>query len=442
MKIAKYVLPIFFLATHLWARPNVIVVMTDDQGYGELSAHGNPVLQTPHLDRLHAQGIRLHDFHVAPMCTPSRGQFLTGMDAARNGAINVSSGRTLLRPELKTMADVFQAGGYRTDIFGKWHLGDNYPYRPQERGFDEVLTHGGGGIGNTPDYWGNNYNDDRYAADGEWKPFKGYCTDVWFDAGLDFIERHCDEPFMCFITTNAPHSPFQVPDRYFDKFKAKGFEDDVAAFYGMCENLDDNVGRLLAHLESLKLAEDTIVLFLTDNGGTAGVKTFNAGMRGGKTSVHEGGTRVPLFVRWPAAKWQPHVVKPIVSHIDLFPTLLDLCGVKPPAGPKMDGVTLRPLLEKADPGDWPERTLFTHNPISETNKFPGAVRAQRYRLVREIKGPAGGSKAKANDASATPWQLYDMQSDPGETKDIAADHPDIVKQLAAIMKEEHVEQAE
>jgi arylsulfatase A len=153
-------------------------------------------------------------------------------------------------------------------------------------------------------------------------------------------------------------------------------------------------------------------------------------MRGGKTSVHEGGTRVPLFVRWPASKWQPHVVEPIVSHIDLFPTVLDLCGVKAPAGPKVDGITLRPLLEKADSSAWPERTLFTHNPISETNKFPGAVRTQRYRLVREIKGPAGGSKAKANDASATPWQLYDMEIDPGETIDIAADQPDIVKQLS------------
>ena len=170
-----------------------------------------------------------------------------------------------------------------------------------------------------------------------------------------------------------------------------------------------------------KLADNTIVLFLTDNGGTAGVKIYNAGMRGGKTSVHEGGSRVPLFMRWPAAKWPPHVVKPIVSHIDLFPTLLDLCGVTAPAGPKVDGITLRPLLEKTDSSAWPERTLFTHNPIDETNKYPGAVRTQRYRLVREIKGPAGGSKAKANDASATPWQLYDMESDPGETKNIAAD---------------------
>ncbi len=190
------------------------------------------------------------------------------------------------------------------------------------------------------------------------------------------------------------------------------------------------MGRLLAQLDELQLAENTIVLFMTDNGGTAGVNIYNAGMRGGKVSVHEGGSRVPLFMRWPAAKWQPHMAKPIVSHIDLLPTLIDLCGVKALAGPKLDGSSLRPLLEgKAD--TWPERTLFTHNPIDETNKFPGAVRTQTHRLVREIKGPAGGSKAKANDASATPWQLYDMVADPGQKTDIAAANHDLVKQLSA-----------
>jgi arylsulfatase A len=320
------------------------------------------------------------------------------------------------------MAEALRAGGYRSACIGKWHNGEQHPFTPMGQGFDEAFGFNNG-------HW-NNYFDPVLLRGSKPEQTKGYITDVLTDEAMKFITANQAKPFFCYLAYNAPHSPYQVPDRYFDKFKAKGFGDDVAAFYGMCENLDDNVGRLLAHLESLKLAEDTIVLFLTDNGGTAGVETYNAGMRGGKTSVHEGGTRVPLFVRWPAAKWQPHVVKPIVSHIDLFPTVLDLCGVKPPAGPKVDGITLRPLLEKADSSVWPERTLFTHNPISETNKFPGAVRTQRYRLVREIKGPAGGSKAKANDASATPWQLYEMESDPGETNDIAADQPEIVKQLS------------
>jgi arylsulfatase A len=198
----------------------------------------------------------------------------------------------------------------------------------------------------------------------------------------------------------------------------------------MCENIDDNVGRVLAHLDAQRLADNTIVLFLTDNGGTAGVKTYNAGMRGGKTSVHEGGSRVPLFVRWPAAKWPPHVARPIVSHIDILPTLMDLCDLKTPVGPELDGVSLRPLLENSDSSLWPERTLYTHNPIDESNKFPGAVRTQRYRLVREIQGPAGGSSAQANDASATAWQLYDMQLDPGQKNDIAAGNPEVVRELS------------
>jgi arylsulfatase A len=197
----------------------------------------------------------------------------------------------------------------------------------------------------------------------------------------------------------------------------------------MCENIDDNVGRLLATLDERGLARDTIVVFLTDNGGTAGVKLYNAGMRGGKTSVHEGGCRVPLYVRWPTGLPEPRVVSQIASHIDLYPTLLDLCGVPQPAGPPLDGVSLRPLLEGRDQA-WPERVLFTHNPISETNRYPGAVRTPQYRLVREIRGAGGGSKAKPNDAGASAWQLYDMQADPGQTQNLATQLPGVVAQLS------------
>ncbi|MCA9098460.1 MAG: sulfatase-like hydrolase/transferase, partial [Planctomycetaceae bacterium] len=201
-------------------QPNVILIMTDDQGYGEFSCHGNPIAQTPHIDALASESIRLTDFHVAPMCTPTRGQLMTGLDAFRNGAINVSSGRTLLRPELKTMADVFRSAGYRTGIFGKWHLGDNYPYRPQDRGFQEVVVHAGGGIGNTADYWGNNYFDDTYWTQTGYRTYQGYCTDIWFNEGLHFIERHRDRPFFCYIPTNAPHSPHLVAPRYSDPYLA------------------------------------------------------------------------------------------------------------------------------------------------------------------------------------------------------------------------------
>jgi arylsulfatase A len=405
------------------SQPNVLLIITDDQGYGDFSIHGNPHLQTPNIDKMGNTGVRFDRFYVNSFCAPTRSALLTGRWPLRTGCHGVTHNREAMRPSEITIAEALKGAGYHTACIGKWHNGEQFPFTPQGQGFGHVFGFNNG-------HW-NNYFDATLLRGYEPEPTKGYITDVLTDDAMRFITARQKEPFFCYLAYNAPHSPYQVPNQYFDKFKARGFDDTVAAFYGMCENIDDNVGRLLAHLDALKLAENTIVLFLTDNGGTAGVKTYNAGMRGGKVSVHEGGNRVPLFMRWPAAKWQPHVVKPITSHIDIFPTLLDLCGVNPPDGPGIDGVTLRPLLEKPDSAAWPERTLFTHNPIDETNKFPGAVRTQRYRLVREIKGAAGGSKAKANDASATAWQLYDMENDPGQATNIAAEHPGIVNQLSS-----------
>ena len=402
--------------------PNVLLIITDDQGYGDFSIHGNPHLQTPHIDKLAETGVRFDRFYVNSFCAPTRAALLTGRWPLRTGCHGVTHNREAMSPAEVTIAEALHPAGYRSACIGKWHNGEQYPFTPQGQGFDEFFGFNNG-------HW-NNYFDAVLLRGAKHEATEGYITDVLTDEAMKLITANQAGPFFCYLSYNAPHSPYQVPDKYFDKFKSKGFDDTLAAFYGMCENIDDNVGRLLAHLASLQLADDTIVLFLTDNGGTAGVKTYNAGMRGSKTSVHEGGSRVPLFMRWPAAKWTPHVVKPIVSHIDLYPTLLDLCGVKAPVGPKLDGISLRRLLERTDSSAWPDRTLFTHNPIDESNKYPGAVRTQKYRLVREIKGPAGGSKAKSNDTSATRWQLYDMESDPGETKDIAADHPDIVKQLS------------
>jgi arylsulfatase A-like enzyme len=402
--------------------PNVLLIITDDQGYGDFSIHGNPHLQTPHIDKLGQSGVRFDRFFVNSFCAPTRAALLTGRWPLRTGCHGVTHNRESMRPSEVTMAEALKTSGYHTACIGKWHNGEQFPFTPQGQGFDHVFGFNNG-------HW-NNYFDATLLRGTSPEPTKGYITDVLTDDAISFITARQKEPFFCYLAYNAPHSPYQVPDKYYDKFKAKGFDEKVAAFYGMCENIDDNVGRLLAHLDELKLADNTIVLFLTDNGGTAGVKTYNAGMRGGKTSVHEGGTRVPLFIRWPAAEWKPQLVKAIASHIDLFPTLLDLCGIKTLEGPKVDGISLRPLLEgKAD--TWSERTLFTHNPIDETNKYPGAVRTQRHRLVREIKGPAGGSKAKSNDASATPWQLYDMETDPGQEKNIASEHPDLVQKLAA-----------
>lgn len=402
------------------APPNVLLIITDDQGYGDFSIHGNPHLQTPHIDQLGRSGVRFDRFYVNSFCAPTRAALLTGRWPVRTGVHGVTHNKEAMKPSEITLAEAFGAHGYRSACIGKWHNGEQFPFTPGGQGFERVFGFNNG-------HW-NNYFDATLLRGTQPEPTKGYITDVLTDEAMQFITARQKEPFFCYLAYNAPHSPYQVPDKHFDQFKAKGFEDNVAAFYGMCENIDDNVGRLLAHLDTLKLAENTIVLFLTDNGGTAGVKTYNAGMRGGKTSLHEGGTRVPLFIRWPAAKWTPHVVQEITAHIDLFPTIMDLCDVEI-SDSKLDGVSLKPLLQNSS--TWPERTLFTHNPIDETNKFPGAVRTQRHRLVREIKGSGGGSKAKANDASATPWQLYDMETDPGQEKDIAKEHPALVQELAA-----------
>ena len=402
------------------SRPNIVFILTDDQGYGDLGCHGNPVIRTPHIDRLHAESVRLTDYHVGPTCAPTRAGLMTGHFHNSTGVWHTIGGRSLLRRDEYSLADAFSEGGYRTGLFGKWHLGDNYPYRPQERGFDEVLTHGGGGIGNTPDYWGNNYNDDRYAANGEWKPFKGYCTDVWFDAGLDFIERHRDESFMCFITTNAPHSPFIVDDAYSRPYDGRVESRDRANFYGMITYIDENVGRLRAKLDEWGLAQDTILVFMTDNGTAGGAKPgggqfidngYNAGMRGIKGSEYDGGHRVPFFVHWPAGGLTGgRDVDRLTANVDVMPTLMDLCGLDWRAR-EFDGTSLAPLL-RDEAGSWADRVLVTDSQrITTPEKWrKSAAMSQRWRLVNGL-------------------ELYDMESDPGQEKDVAAEYPEVVGRL-------------
>lgn len=404
----------------LGTSPNILVIITDDQGYGDLSLHGNPHLQTPHIDQLGRDGVRFDRFFVNSFCAPTRAALLTGRWPLRCGVHGVTHNKEAMRPSEVTLAEVLRPRGYRTACIGKWHNGEQFPYTPSGQGFEHVFGFNNG-------HW-NNYFDATLLRGSKEEKTQGYITDVLTDEAMDFISAVQKEPFFCYLAYNAPHSPFQVPDKYYEKFKAKGLEPSVASFYGMCENLDDNIGRIMAHLDQLNLTENTLVLFLTDNGGTAGVPIYNAGMRGGKTSLHEGGSRVPLFVRWPAANWTPHKVAEITAHVDLFPTLLDLCGIEVP-DLKLDGRSLRPLLQ--GDSEWPERILFTHNPINETNKYPGAVRTQRHRLVREVKGVGGGSKAKANDETAKPWQLYDMEKDPAQLHDLAEEQPEIVVKLSA-----------
>ncbi len=396
-------------------RPNVVLVITDDQGYGDLACHGNPIIKTPNLDALHADCVRLTDFHVSPCCTPTRAALMTGQHECRVGAWGTTWGRSLPRRDAPMMADAFIASGYRTGCFGKWHLGDNYPYRPQDRGFQEVLVHGGGGVGQTPDYWGNRYFDDTYFRAGEPEKHKGYCTDVWFDEAMEFIAESREEPFFCYITTNAPHGPYLVDARYSKPYREQGVAASQAAFWGMITNIDENVARLRKHLRELDLEENTILIFMTDNGTSAGAqgpKGFNAGMRGQKGSLFDGGHRVPCFIRWPAGQMTGgRDVDRLAAHLDLLPTLIDLCGLKRPKGFRPDGRSLAPLL-LGKPADWSDRTLFVQYRQSTDPPVKGqaAVMTERWRLV----------SGKA---------LFDINADPGQVKDVAAEHPQVVERL-------------
>ncbi len=397
-------------------RPSIIVVMTDDQGYGDLSCHGHPVLKTPHLDKLHGESLRLTNFHVDPTCSPTRAALMTGRYSGRVGVWHTIMGRSLLESDELTVAEVLSQAGYATGMFGKWHLGDNYPMRPQDQGFQQAFYHGGGGVGHTPDFWGNDYFDDTYFRDGKPEAVEGYCTDVWFDAALAFIEKHRDEPFFCYLVTNAPHSPFLVADKYAAPYRD---HPDVpnAEFLGMIANIDENMGRLVERLEAWDLTQDTLLIFTTDNGTAAGIdgrRGFNAGMRGKKGSHSDGGHRVPCGLRWPAGGFEGgRDITPLTAHIDLLPTLAELAGVARPDDVSWDGTSLLALL-RGTAEDWPERTL-----VVESQRVPipqkwrqAAVMTDRWRLVNRD-------------------ELYDMRADPGQQTNVADQHTDVVERLRA-----------
>lgn len=414
MKTALALAGILALATTTAAaagKPNVVIVLTDDQGYGDLSCHGNPILKTPQMDRLHDQSVRFTDFHAAPMCTPTRSQLMSGRDALDNGAMNVSSGRTMLRRGIPTMADIFAGWGYRTGIFGKWHLGDVYPYRPQDRGFQRAIWYPSSHISAAPDYWNNDYFDPHFRLEnGAIRQFKGYCTDVLFDEAMGWMKEQAKagQPFFAYIALNAAHGPLYVPDKYREPYRALG--KDLASFFGMIANIDENLGRLEGMLQQSGLRDNTILIFMTDNGGTAGVKTFNAGMKGGKISLWEGGHRVPCFIRWPAGRLgEPRDVTDLTHIQDLLPTLGELCSLKSPPDPKWDGVSLAGLLRGRVPA-LPDRMLvvqFSRMDHQQPVKYDAAVLWKRWRLLNGK-------------------ELYDLSTDPGQEHDIASAHPEIV----------------
>jgi arylsulfatase A-like enzyme len=399
-------------------KPNVILLITDDQGYGDLSCHGNPILRTPYLDKLHAQSVRLTNFHVDPTCSPTRASLLTGRYSSRTGVWHTIMGRSLLRRDEVTMAEIFASNGYRTAIFGKWHLGDNCYYHPWDRGFEECVVIGGGAIGNAPDYWGNDYFDDSYCHNGRWEKYKGYCTDVFFNSAIEFM-KCVKEPFFVYLATNVPHWPHNIDEKYVQPYRGR-VPDNRATFYGMISNLDENVGRLLTFLKENKLEENTILIFLTDNGTSFGADIdekgfvkdgFNAGMRGNKGTVYEGGHRVPCFIRWPGGGILGGKDIPALSaHIDLLPTLIELCNLQVPGRIDFDGKSLAPIL-KGKGISWPERTLIIHN---QRVDFPikwkdFVVMTSEWRLVNN--------------------ELYDIRKDPGQHLNIASHRPDVVQKL-------------
>ena len=393
--------------------PNVVMVITDDQGYGDLSCLGNPVLKTPNLDDLHRQSVRLTNYHVSPTCSPTRAALQTGHWTNRTGVWHTIMGRSMLRENEITMGQMFQDAGYATGMFGKWHLGDNYPFRPEDRGYTEVLRHGGGGVGQTPDYWDNAYFDGSYWHNGQPVPVKGFCTDVFFNYAKKFIQdqQRAGKPFFAYISTNAPHGPMHSPEKYSEPYSDQ--PKNVANFLGMIANIDDNVGQLRTFLREQGLAENTIFIFTTDNGTSSGAKIFNAGMRGQKGSEYDGGHRVPFFVHWPQGNLTGgRDITPITAHIDILPTLLDLCQLEPRADVVFDGTSLKPLLRDTPPSDWPERILVTDSQrVKDPIKWrKSSVMTDRWRLVNGK-------------------ELFDMQKDPGQKQDVASKNPQIVQRL-------------
>ncbi len=419
--------------------PNILLVITDDQGFGDLGANGNPIVQTPRTDAFAKEAVRLKNFYVSPVCSPTRSSLLSGQYNYRTGVVDTFIGRSMMRPDVKTIAEYLAAAGYRTGLFGKWHLGDNYPMRPEDRGFQETLWHQGGGLaqpGDAPELDAKTaYFDPVLRRNGKDVKTKGYCTDVFTDAAIDFIKADAKKPFFAYVAYNCPHGPFQVPDELRAKYAKfdlteNGFPkigqpwatkklntDEIARAYGMVENIDTNFGRMLQTLEDRKVAENTIVIYMTDN-GPGGVR-WNGGLRARKGTVYDGGIRVPCYVRWPASFKGARSIDTPLAHIDVTPTLLGACGVK---GEGFDGESFLGLLKGDD--HWHDRTLFFqwHRGDDPEKYRAFAARGPRYKLVQSVGvQPAGKWQPK--------YELFDMTADPFEQKDLAEEKPDEVAKL-------------
>lgn len=430
-------------------QPNIVLVMTDDQGYGQMGAHGHPWLRTPNLDALHDASTRFTRFHVSPTCSPTRAALLTGRFPFQNGITHTILERERMTLDATTVAQLLQELGYATGIFGKWHLGDETPYQPENRGFHEAFIHGAGGIGQAypgscADAPGNQYFDPVIRHNGTFVKTQGFCTDIFFSHAMGWMKQQNEKgkPFFAYITTNAPHSPFIAPPTNTKRFTDCGFEPKQAGFYGMIENIDENMGRLVSHLDRWKLAENTLLIFMSDNGTTGGgpgsgvvgrtaegkpMEFYNADMKGMKGSVYEGGTRVPFFLRWPGEFKAGVEIDTLAGHIDILPTLVEIGGGSVPAALGVEGRSLLPLINDPD-SDWEPRYLFFHAGRWAKKGIEG----------RWSKGAAGPDESKYRNYSvrsqrfryANGTELYDLENDPGETKNVISQHPGVVQEMA------------
>ena len=402
-----------------WAeRPSVILVMTDDQGWAEVGFHGNDVLKTPNLDRFAAEGTELTNFYVSPMCTPTRSSLMTGRYHFRTGAHDTYIGRSNMNPQETTIAEVFADAGYRTGIFGKWHLGENYPMRALDQGFQKVVVHGGGGIGQFADIRENTYWDPVLLYNDTFKKSEGYCTDVFIDESIRFIKEAGNQPFFCYVPLNVPHAPFNVDKEFREPYDKQGITDPgrrnwTVPIYGMISQFDGAFQRLLDAVDEMGLKDNTIIIFMSDNGPNS--IFYTAGLRAKKGSVYENGIRSPFVVQWPKGMKGGRKFDDPVMHIDLLPTLAEACGIELPDHLKLDGTSVFRLLA-GEVKELPERYLFMqHNRANVPPKFANC-------MVRKGPWKAVKSTSKQED-----FELYNIEQDPGEQKNLADQHPDMVK---------------
>ena len=443
-----FVLTIFVGCSSKKSRPNIILILTDDQGYADVSAHGSPDVLTPNMDKLKSQGISLEDFQVSPTCAPTRSAIMTGRHPFKNGITHTILERERMAPGITILPEVLKKGGYTTAVFGKWHLGDEDEYQPDSRGFDEVFIHGAGGIGQAypgscADVPDNNYFNPVIKHNGTFVQTSGFCTDVFFAQALSWIKTKSDEdkPFFAYIATNAPHGPYLAPEEYKEKFKNLNYSPGAQGYYGMIENIDDNLGVLMQKLNDWNLTDNTILIFMSDNGKALhrnkedAQESYNAGMRGYKGSPYEGGTRVPFFIRWPGKFSAGKKVDVLLNHYDILPTLAEITDIDISDIPDMDGQSFLPYL-KGEKVEAEDRYRFVHTgrwPLNPENVAGQEIR-ERWVGTAETSDP---ENSKFNSCAVRNEQyrfvnnkeLFDLLNDPGEIKNVASEHPEVVTRM-------------